>query len=329
VLLTLRDDDGHPGFGEAAPWAGFGTETAAEALAVLEEVSGLICGADVAPGESWSPDLATLLRKTPAARAALQGALWDLAARHNGQSLAAYLASRRHPAVAALRAVGASALLLERSLEGLQREAAAARAAGYRAVKIKLGGRALDDDQRRAQAVRDGVGPGIRLRGDANGAWTEHEAREALRALEACDFDYIEQPVAPGDAAALARLRGLTAIRIAADESVATEESALRLLEARAADVFVLKPAMLGGPARALEIADQARQSGCEVVFSHSFESAVGARQVLHCAAAWGDALAAHGLCTAGLFLADVAEPVSVHDGVAEVTGAPGLGIDP
>jgi len=86
---------------------------------------------------------------------------------------------------------------------------------------------------------------------------------------------------------------------------------------------------MLGGPARALEIADQARQSGCEVVFSHSFESAVGARQVLHCAAAWGDPLAAHGLCTAGLFLADVAEPVSVHDGVAEVTSAPGLGIEP
>jgi o-succinylbenzoate synthase len=221
-----------------------------------------------------------------------------------------------------------SALLLEQSTQGLQREAAAARAAGFRAAKIKLGGANLQDDRRRAGAARDGLGPGIRLRGDANGAWTEQEAREALRALEPFGFDYVEQPVAPGDIAALARLRGLTSIRIAADESIAAEDSVLQLLEAGAADVFVLKPAMLGGPARALEIAESARRAGCDVVFSHSFESAVGARHVLHCAAAWGDPQTAHGLCTAGLFREDVAEPVSVHRGVADVTCAPGLGID-
>jgi O-succinylbenzoate synthase len=149
-----------------------------------------------------------------------------------------------------------------------------------------------------------------------------------LRALEEFDFDYIEQPVAAGAVETLAGLRGLTSIRIAADESVATEDSALRLLEAGAADVYVLKPAFLGGPARALEIAGQVRQAGCEVVFTHSLESAVGARHVLHCAAAWGDPLTSHGLCTAELFVTDVAEPVAVRDGIASLTRAPGLGIE-
>ena len=84
-------------------------------------------------------------------------------------------------------------------------------------------------------------------------------------------------------------------MRLAADESVATEAGALRLIAAGAADVVVLKPATLGGPARALEIAALRAQAGIEVVFSHTFESAVGARHALHCAAAWGDATAVHG----------------------------------
>jgi hypothetical protein len=72
-----------------------------------------------------------------------------------------------------------------------------------------------------------------------------------------------------------------------------------------------------------------ARQAGVEVVFSHTFESAVGARHVLHCAAAWGDPLAIHGLGTAGLFAADVAAPVACRAGLAEVSGVSGLGIAP
>jgi hypothetical protein len=65
------------------------------------------------------------------------------------------------------------------------------------------------------------------------------------------------------------------------------------------------------------------------VVFSHAFESAVGARHALHCAAAWGDPNSMHGLCTAGLFVRDIAEAVACSKGVAVVSGTPGLGISP
>jgi O-succinylbenzoate synthase len=124
-------------------------------------------------------------------------------------------------------------------------------------------------------------------------------------------------------------LRGLGLIRVAADESVATEQDARRLLDSGAVDVLVLKPAMLCGPALALEIAQLAHRSGCDVVFSHAFESAVGARHALHCAAAWGDPHACHGLCTDGLFANDIAEPVVCSNGIAVVGGSPGLGIAP
>lgn len=335
VIFTLDDLDGRCGYGEAAPWPGFGTESEAEALAALEEVAGLLVGADVEPGD-WPVAVARRLSGAPAARAAVQGALWDLSARRAGRSLAAHLARHfsrprdQRAAIsdrAALHEVPVSALLVESSPDELRREAASARTAGYRAAKIKLGGGSLDEDRARARAAREGLGEGVRLRGDANGAWSESQARQAMQSLAEFDFEYLEQPVAPGDDAALARLRGLGLIRIAADESVATERDAQRLLEAGAVDVLVLKPAMLGGPAWALEIAQRARASGCDVVFSHAFESAVGARHALHSAAAWGDPVACHGLCTAGLFANDFAEPVACRDGVAVVSDSPGLGI--
>jgi o-succinylbenzoate synthase len=264
----------------------------------------------------------------------VRGALWDLAARRAGRPLADELAVGVGADLlagrgAALRRVPTSALLVSGEPGALRDEAASARESGHRAAKIKLGAATIDEDVARARAAREGLGPGVRLRGDANGAWTRSAARAALAALAPFDFDYVEQPLTADDFEGFAELHRNAPLRLAADESVAAEEGALRLLEAAAVDVVVLKPATLGGAAPALDLAARARRAGVEVVFSHAFESAVGARHALHCAAAWGDPAAVHGLCTEGLFAADVAEPVACRDGQAEIADAPGIGITP
>lgn len=330
VLLELRDAAGVRGFGEAASWPGFGTETAQQAHATLIASEALLCGAAMEPGARTSPELDAHLRGAPAARAAVQGALWDLAARRAGLPLADLLAGRTGEAHrAVLRRVPTSALLVAREPGAVREEAALARVSGHLAVKIKLGSPSLDDDVARARAAREGLGPAVRLRGDANGAWSLREARIALEALAEFTFDYVEQPLAADEFAGLVELHRHAPMRLAADESVATETGALRLISTGAVDVMVLKPATLGGPARALEIAARARQARLEVVFSHTFESAVGARHVLHCAAAWGDPEAVHGLCTDGLFASDVAASVACPGGLAEITDVAGLGITP
>ena len=329
VLLELRDAEGLRGFGEAAPWPGFGTETVQQAHASLTAAEGLLCGAAMEPG-AWTTELVARLRDAPAARAAVQGALWDLAARRAGRPLAHELAAFAGTTCGeVLRHVPTSALLVAREPGAVRAEAVRARESGHLAVKIKLGAPSLDDDLARACAAREGLGPAVRLRGDANGAWSRRDAFLALEALAELGFDYVEQPLVADDFEGFDELHRRSRVRIAADESVATESGALRLLATGAVDVMVVKPATLGGPARALEIAAQAQQAGVEVVFSHSFESAVGARHVLHCAAAWGDADAVHGLCTDGLLASDVAAPVACPGGLAEIADAPGLGITP
>jgi o-succinylbenzoate synthase len=329
VLFELRDTDGFVGVGEAAPWPGFGTETAGEALAVLRAVASRLADAEVDLHDA-ADDRTKLPGHAPAARAALQGALWDLAARRAGRPLAAELAARvRVPAQAPLRQVEVSALLAALEPEAVRDEARRAREAGHRAVKLKLGSLPLALDVARVRAAREGIGARVALRGDANGAWTLREAQAALEALAQFDLEYLEQPVAADDLAGLAALRGRSALRIAADESVATETDAMRVVEAGAVDAVVLKPAMLGGPARALGIAARAHRAGMSVVFTHAFETSVGAHHALHCAAAWGDATAVHGLVTAGLFDGDVAAPVASLRGRVELGAAPGIGITP
>ena len=327
VLLELRDASGVAGYGEAAPWPGFGTESVDEAEAALRAAARLLSGVPPPPG-AWPAALESLLAGRPAARAALQGALLDLDARRAGRPLAAHLAARAGATRGLpLSRVPASALLTSRDPGALSAEAVLAREAGYRAVKMKLGAGAVTNDIVRLRAVRESIGPSVRLRGDANGAWSVHEALEALAAFAPFDLEYVEQPVAAQDIEGMAELRRHAAVKVAADESVASERGMLRLLEAGAAHVVVLKPATLGGVGRALELASLADQAGMCVVFTHAFESAVGALHALHCAAAWGDAEGVHGLVTAGLFEADVAEPPACHGGHVAVPTGPGLGV--
>lgn len=329
VLLELRDPSGLAGYGEAAPWPGFTRETADDCRTVLEAAEALLAGVELGPGE-WSPALDRHLAGMPAARAAVQAALWDLEARRAGRTLADHLAvARIPPGRPVLARVGVAALLSGDDPRQVHREAVLARADGFRAVKLKLGGREPSLDVARSRAARDAVGPDVELRGDANGAWSLDQALTVLDALEPCGFAYVEQPLQARDDRDLPELRRRSPIRVALDESVVDESSLRRLLAAGAADLVVLKPALLGGPARALALAATARAAGVDAVFSHAFESAVGAHHALHCAAAWGDPAALHGLCTAGLFVTDLASPVECRGGWAEVPAVPGIGVEP
>jgi L-alanine-DL-glutamate epimerase-like enolase superfamily enzyme len=170
VIFAVDDTNALTGFGEAAPWPGFGTESVDEALAALTEAARLFHGLEIEPGD-WPVAVALRLRNAPAARAAVQGALYDLAARRAGLTLADFFALRGVPHCGSvLREVPVQVLLFERGPEALRVEAQRAAAAGFRAAKMKLGAGSLDADLARARAARLGLGPGVLLRGDANGA---------------------------------------------------------------------------------------------------------------------------------------------------------------
>ena len=183
--------------------------------------------------------------------------------------------------------------------------ALAARAveAGSGCLKVKVGP-GVDDD--RVAAVRDAVGPHVRLRVDANGTWDLDRATAAVVRLGRYDLELVEQPVATLED--LARLRRRVDVAVAADESVRGIDDARALARLEAADAVVVKVQPLGGVASALAVAEAA---GVPAVVSALYETSVGVAAGLALAAALPELPYDCGLSTAALLAGDVvADPL-------------------
>jgi O-succinylbenzoate synthase len=182
-------------------------------------------------------------------------------------------------------------------------------------VKVAEAGETLACDVDRVEAVRDALGPGGRVRVDANGGWDVAAALAAIRALDRFDLEYVEQPCPTLED--MAALRRSVDVPLAADESVRTADDPLRVAGLEAADVVVLKVQPLGGVWPALRVAEAA---GLPVVVSSALETSVGLAAGLALAAALPDLPYACGLGTALLLHGDVvAEPLVPVGGLLEV----------
>ena len=193
-----------------------------------------------------------------------------------------------------------------------------ARFPGARTAKVKVAepGQTLADDVARVNAVRAQVhGPRRRQR-----RLDRRRGRRGARALTARAAGVPRQPCAT--VPELAELRRLVDVPIAADESIRKAEDPLHVVRSGAADVAVLKVAPLGGVATMLDIARQIEFPWwCPARWTRRSASAgsAGRRRPTR-------ARHACGLGTGGLFVEDVAEPLTPVDGdlpVATVTPDP------
>lgn len=171
-------------------------------------------------------------------------------------------------------------------------------------VKVKVGRDDPDVDVERVARVRDRVGPAVRVRIDANGAWDLGTAVAMLDRLAPYDLELAEQPVA--SIADLAALRRRTTVPIAADECVRSVGDARRLAAQDAADVLVLKVQPLGGVRAALAVADAA---GIPALVTSMMETSVGIAAGLALACALPELPYACGLATLDELAGDVVVP--------------------
>jgi o-succinylbenzoate synthase len=323
-ILALTDGEGRTGYGDAAPWPRFGDETVGSAGLALRGAMRRLLGL---PEEEFPRAIERLrslapVAATPAARHAIDLALHDLLAQRTGVPLARLLGG-----AAALAAVPANAVIPRTGAERTAELARAAVAAGAGTIKVKVGLAPVEEDCGRLRALREAVGPDIRLRVDANQDWSEEEAIRALRALAPFGLEFAEQPVEAEAIDVMARVRAESGVPLAADESVRDGASARRILDAGAADVLVLKPQVLGGLHSAGAIAALARERGARVVATSMLESVVGRTGALHFAASLGAGPHAHGVATGGVLARDLAPGPAFERGVVPVPDGPGLGV--
>lgn len=204
-------------------------------------------------------------------------------------------------------------------------DAAHARAAasGCRTAKVKVAepGQSFGDDYARVEAVRDALGPGGRVRIDANGAWSVEQAFERLLQLRRLGLEYAEQPCRTVEDLRELRFRLARRgcdVRIAADESIRRSGDPERVAALEAADLVVLKVQPLGGVRACLRLAETL---GLPVVVSSALETSVGIRAGVALAAALPELPFACGLNTVALLGADVADPPLVAEGGSLAVG--------
>lgn len=313
LLLRVESRDGVVGWGEAAPLPSYDGVGLESCRAALEAQAAALCAVTPGSGGAAALEAARGAADLPQALAAVDVALWDAAGRREGIPVAAMLTD--DPAAA----VTVNATITAADRAGAAAQAAAARAAGFTCLKVKVG---LGDDAGRIAAVRAAAGAGMLLRLDANGAWTVDEAVAAIGALEFADLELVEEPV--HGIAELREVRERVATRIAMDETAAIHGS----LASGAADAICLKLSRAGGIAALLAQATLVRTTGSEPYLASTLDGPIGIAAAVHAAAALRIEPPC-GLATLALFTGAVPPALEPAAGAIAVPDGPGLGVDP
>jgi L-Ala-D/L-Glu epimerase len=319
LLVRLHTSGGPTGLGEAAPLA-------LRAGATLEQIDRDLhesCAPLLEGNKLTTHSLPGLIAAARArgvsgpALAAVDLALHDLAGKIEGEPVWRLLgAARAAP-------VRCNATLTAGRPADVAAAAVKWAAEGFGTLKLKVG---MPDDVHQVAAVREAVGPGTRLRVDANGAWSVSEAIERLDAMARYDLELAEQPA--DDLSGMARVRRAVRTLVAADESVVDAGDAERALELGACDVATVKIAKVGGIAAGLEVAKE-----IPVYLSSALDGPVGIAGAAHLAQLLPlvepAAGLAHGLATGRLLAATIAARGPELEGDAlRLPDEPGLGIE-
>lgn len=194
---------------------------------------------------------------TTIAMAGLDLALWDLAARRAGVGITDHLGRRHDSAI-----VYGSGVNLHYPLDELVAQAERWVAAGFDAVKVKVGSPDVARDVERIAAVRQVIGPVRRLMIDANQRWSLGQAERAIGELARFVPAWIEEPLRADDLAAHVELRRRIEVPIALGENLYTRSRFAEFIDAGAVDLVQPNIVRVGGITPFLRIADLAAESG-------------------------------------------------------------------
>lgn len=147
------------------------------------------------------------------------------------------------------------------------REAAARADEGFQALKMRLGRYSVAREAKIAAAVREAVGPDVRLMVDGNGAYTLRSAVQMGRVLDELNFEFFEEPLPQSPRyAGYPELREKLPLPLAGGEVADSRIAAWDLIRRRAVDIIQPDAALCGGIGEALFISELAALSGIRCI---------------------------------------------------------------
>jgi L-alanine-DL-glutamate epimerase-like enolase superfamily enzyme len=274
LIVEVRDSDGRSGWGEApTSWRVTGESVESVTAAVLGPLKETVVGLSSADPEESSEAMGRAVVRNPSARMALDCALYDLAARAAGVPLFRFLGA----SAAEIRTdMTLSAVITDPEIDSLCRTAVEFANSGFGTLKVKTG--AGGNDVKALIEVRRAVGADVRLRVDANQAWSRDDAVVIIRSFEdaGVGVEFVEQPVGRDDIDGLTYVTSRVETPIMADESVWTRRELREIIRSRAADMINIKLAKSGGLREALDLVNMSRENDVGIIAGCMAESHVG-----------------------------------------------------
>lgn len=280
LLIQVHTDEGITGLGEVSCTPGWSGESYATAAHYIEQhFAPRLVGEDPTHVERLTAKIGGMLAANPFTKSGLEMALWDILGKAVGLPLYRLLGGPVREFVTT-----------KFSVSGLEPEQSAEIAAwavdqGFRTMKVKVG---VDPEQdvARVRAVRNAIGPEIRLGVDANGGWSPRVAIQTIPRLYEYNIFFVEQPVKNLDVTWLADVRRNVQVPVMADESVFNLQDALAVVRAQAADVLSVYVGKGGGIGPARKIAAVAEAAGLTCTVGSNLEMGIASAAMIHLAMA-------------------------------------------
>lgn len=321
ILLLTLEGEGLEGWGECVVGEdpGYSYETTETAWHMLSDfiLPGVVGTEAEGPEEVLAP--VRWIRGHRMAKAAVEMAAWDLAARLDGVSLSAKLGGTR-----ASVPVGVS-VGLQKTDEALHEKVAGYVAEGYSRVKIKIKpGRDVE-----MLAGLRGRFPDVPLMADANSAYRLADAPR-LKELDALNLMMIEQPLSHEDFLQHARLQEQLRTPICLDESIESVDDVELALQLGSCRIINIKPGRVGGHASSRRIHDVMRARGLPVWCGGMLEAGVGRAHNVALASLEGFTLPGDISASRRYWERDIVDPeFEVRDGQMRVPTGVGIGVEP
>lgn len=320
VEITL--DNGITGIGAANPSEYVTGESFEQCTEALQEKNiQFLAGRDIRELNQLTFEVLQKFPKNPAARAALDIALYDAFTKHLDVPLVKYLGQK-------IKSLPTSNTIGIKNVTETLKEAKEYGERGFSVLKVKLG-KDLEEDIERMVKLRETFGKKFVIRIDANQGYDSAQTMEFYNRTKALDIELIEQPL---KAKAIEETRQLPAeIRkvIAADESLLSPQNALELVKPPlATGIFNIKLMKCGGVSQAIKIADIAQHAGVDLFWGCNDESIVSITAALHVAFASSNTKYIDLDGSLDLAKDEVTGGFILKDGVMYCSDRPGLGVE-
>ncbi|MEU9454530.1 enolase C-terminal domain-like protein [Streptomyces sp. NPDC048277] len=322
VLVRVRTDEGLTGIADAVPRPYTYGETQASVIGVIERIfAPQLTGTDVFARERVQARLHRTVGN-PAAKSAIDMALWDITGQALGQSATRLLGGYTDR-------MRVSHMLGFDIPERMAAEAERMRDThGITVFKVKVGRRPPRLDLDVCRALRETLGDKAELYVDGNRGWTAAESAAALRELDTLGITLAEELCPADDVLGRRWLVSRSPVPFVADESATTPAEVTRSLLDGAATAISVKTARTGFT-QSQRVLFQCEGMGVDVVMGNQVDGQLGTV----CTAAFGAAYAASsrraGELSNFLDMSDdlLTEQLVISGGTLAVNDRPGLGV--